>query len=486
MSYVIHWFRKDLRLKDNKAFYEACASGHQVLCLYIHDQNDPYSAADAHLVWLHHSLLSLKTSLESKSIRLLIKKGNPKDVFEEIFQTGRPETIYCNERYDNYSRKVDATLKYACEEKRVKLHTHHSNMFSDPNTAVDKNGKYFTEFRDYWAHINKIASPRGLYPVPSKIKAYPYTIHGLEVGDLNLLTSYHVKEAMKNHWKAGEAAAASRLKTFLKSKIQKYSAEKSFPSMECSSKLSPHLNFGEISPFQILEECNALIQKSSVKGIEGNVESFIKDICMGEFCQYSLYHVAEFNHLLNNEIRDNFPWVENQMFLTAWKEGKTGYPIIDAAMRQLQAMGFMHSVVESAAAVFLTQDLRIHAEEGIKWYYKNLFGLDIAINTYNWYNAAGLMQKSSSPFKSFNPTILSSKIDKEGKYIKTWLPELKKLPTKYIHAPSKAPAAILKKAGIALGTNYPMPVVDHTKAAKETLSMLKARAKSPAKAPIVI
>jgi deoxyribodipyrimidine photo-lyase len=476
MSYVIHWFRKDLRLKDNKALYEACQSGRPVMCVYIHDQSDPYSAAEAHNAWLHHSLSSLKASLESKSIRLLIKKGNPKEVFEEILQQGRPDAIYCNERYDNHSRKVDATVKYICEERKIRFHTCHSNMFSDPNAIVDKKGKYLMDFKDYWSQINKITAPRALYPAPSKIKPFSYTTHGVEIADLNLLTSFHAKEAMKNHWKAGEAAAAACLKTFLKSKIQKYSKEKSIPSAECSSKLSPHLNFGEISPFQVLDECNRLIERSSSKTIGDEVEEFIKDMAMGQFCQYSLYHTAEINHLLKTEVSQSFPWVENQGLFSAWKEGRTGYPLIDAAMRQLQAMGFMHSTGESAAAIFLTQDLRIHAEEGIRWYYKNLFGLDLGINIYNWYAAAGLLQNNFSPLKNFNPTLLSARLDKEGKYIKTWVPELKKLPAKYIHAPSKAPAAVLKKAGIELGKNYPMPVVDHTKVAKETLAMLKARA----------
>ena len=478
MSYVIHWFRKDLRLKDNKALYEACQSGRPVMLVYIHDQNDPYTAADAHSVWLHHSLSSLKASLETKSMRLLIKKGNPKEVFEEIFQQGRPDAIYCNERYDNYSRKIDSTIKYICQERKIKFHSHHSNMFCDPNSVVDKNGKFAAEFKEFWSEINKITSPRVPYPVPSKMKAYSYTTHGIEIGDLNLLSSYHAKEAMSAHWKAGEAAAQLRLKAFLKNKIDRYSEEKGIPAAECSSKLSPHFNFGEISPFEVLDACNKMIEKSSSKTLSHEVEEFVKDMAMGQFCQYSLYHIAEINHILNSEMIQHFPWVENQTLFTAWKEGKTGYPLIDAAMRQLAATGFMHSAAESASAMFLTQDLRIHAEEGIKWFYKNLFGLDLAINAYKWYAAAGLIQNQAAPFKNFNPTTLAAKIDKEAKYIKTWLPELKKLPAKYALEPSKAPAAVLKKAGVVIGQTYPAPVVDHAKIAKETLAMLKARASS--------
>ncbi|MDN3505367.1 MAG: deoxyribodipyrimidine photo-lyase [Rhabdochlamydiaceae bacterium] len=471
MSYVIHWFRQDLRLKDNPALHDACKSGYPVLLLYTHDENSPYKNGDAHNVWLHHSLLSLKESLDAKNFKLLIMKGSSTEVFKKILSYGKPQSVYYNECYDSYTRDADQRVSYLLEENNIHCHRYHGNVFIDPDHILEDNGSYYTDFLAYWNALNKQCNPKPICSFP-KAKPHPYSIPCLDIEDLALLTSYHWKEYFSKYWKAGEASAIKRVREFYKYNAKHYPKDKVYPGTDCSSKLSCHLHFGEVSPWQILEEGNKWIEKSKEKNASKAVECFIKDIATREYSQYMLYHRPEMETSPIRDELNNFPWAENQHYFNAWKQGMTGYPIVDAAMRQLMSMGWCHSRARIIAATFLLQDLKIHWQEGQKWYLKNLFDADIASNAYNWQLMAWNESTTLPYYCAFSPEKESKHHDPKCEYIKRWIPELKNLPVKYMHAPWKAPKEVLKKAGVILDQTYPLPIIDHNVVAKETLKLL--------------
>ncbi|MCF7852320.1 MAG: DNA photolyase family protein [Simkaniaceae bacterium] len=480
MSYVIHWFRNDLRLKDNQALYEASKSGYPILLVYIYDEDSLYTQADAHRVWLYHSLIELKASLENLNLSLVIKKGSPKKIFHEIIKEAKPYAIYYNDVYEHHDLKNAQDLRYLCEEHGTLIQHFHGNLIAHPDAIKNSNGTFINHFTPFWNAINHKYSPRALYPLP-KIERFSSSVSSLDIEDLNLPSSYHWNEHIKKHWKVNETHAQKKLNHFLKTKVNHYIEHRQYLGKPCSSELSAYLHFGEIGPYQIIDACNAHINRSKIKGIERQLEAFIKDLALREFAYYLLYHQYEMKKNPLEHEETPFHWTENTYYFNAWKKGITGFPIVDAAMRQLLEMGWMPTQARLLTASFLVKDLKIHREEGEHWFFKNLFDADIANNLFNWQFSAQCGNRFEPFLKTYHVEQQSKKTDPDGEYIKTWIPELKKLPSKYIHAPHKAPAAVLKKAKIILGETYPMPIIDLNESAKKTLKQLQEKAKQKKK-----
>ena len=474
MTYNIHWFRSDLRLHDNLALAQCCNTGHPVLFVYIHDPSSPYSDAEAHNVWLHYSLAKLRDQLDQHSHRLLFMRGDAKDCFQEILKHGKPRALYYNECYDEVARKAEQDVHLLLEEKKVTCYRYHGNLFAHPDKIQCGEGRYYDSYAPFFKALDKHSEERPLFPFP-KAKAHPYTVHGLDLDDLTLIHSYHWNEYLPKYWKVGEAAALKSLRSFLKKYLSNYTKSRYYPGDHSTSTLSPHLAFGELSPYQVLHEVNNMVEKD--EALYPEAQNFIYDLCKREFSNYLLYHKPDLPHnTINEEYTDHF-WTENQYLFHAWKKGLTGYPIVDAAMRQMSQMGWCHARARIIASSFLVKDLKIHWREGQHWYFKNMFDADLAANAFNWQCATGCSSDCDPLYKAFNPVLHSEKYDPNGDYIRKWIPELAKLPTRYLHAPWKAPKAELKKANVNMGETYPMRIVDHAKVAKETLKALHARAK---------
>ena len=476
MTYAIHWFRNDFRLKDNIALSQCCNSGYPVMFIYIHDPNHPYKEADAHNVWLHHSLVKLSNDLEKKGYTLLIMEGKPLDCFKQIVKKAKPHALFYNECYDEANRKAEQDVHLFMDEKKILRYRYHGNLFCHPDRLQQEDGTYYEHFDLFWDQLNETCEERPLYPFV-KAQAYPYKIHGVEVGDLNLIHSYHLDQDLKKHWKVGEDHALKWLRSFTKSKLTHYTKNRSTPSLDYTSRLSPYLNFGQISPYQVLHEVNDALEWVPEK----EAKAFIRDIALREFSQYLLYHEPEMPHRPMKEEFVDYHWTENQHFFQAWKKGQTGYPIVDAAMRQLSSMGWCHPKARIIASSFLVKDLNIHWQEGQFWFFKNLFDADLATNSFNWQRMMGCWHDDQAHYQRFDPALESAKCDPKGEYIKKWVPELAKLPLSYMHTPWKAPAALLKKANITLGNDYPIRVIEHNKVAKEALKMLHSRSKNSPK-----
>jgi deoxyribodipyrimidine photo-lyase len=267
-------------------------------------------------------------------------------------------------------------------------------------------------------------------------------------------------------------SAHEQLKTFLQATADSYESSRDRPSIRGTSRLSPYLHFGQIGPRTIWHECRRLQSRNKLQESSG-IDTFLKEIGWREFAYHLMYH---FPQTIDEPLRPeftSFPWRDDKSALRAWQRGMTGFPIVDAGMRELWATGWMHNRVRMIAASFLVKDLLISWKEGAAWFWDTLVDADLANNTLGWQWTAGCGADAAPYFRIFNPILQSQKFDPAGEYLKRWLPELKRLPEKWIHAPWTAPSEILCTAGVSLGENYPYPIVDHAEARDRALAALK-------------
>ena len=282
---------------------------------------------------------------------------------------------------------------------------------------------------------------------------------------------------MAKEWKPGEAGASKRLKTFVKDPIETYKEARDYPSVQATSKLSPHLHLGEISPRQAYHAARTKLASTSGSSEKNNINHFINEVLWREFGHHLIYHFPKTPDQPLREKYAAFPWIDHTKItgraaLAAWQQGQTGYPIIDAGMRQLWHTGWMHNRVRMVVASFLVKHLLITWHEGAKWFWDTLVDADLANNTLGWQWAGGCGADAAPYFRIFNPMTQGEKFDAEGDYVKQWCPELKDVPKKYIHKPWECPPLELQAAGVTLGEDYPPPIVDHKEARERALAAL--------------
>jgi len=333
----------------------------------------------------------------------------------------------------------------------------------EPTQGLNKQALPFKGFTPFWRHCvaNMDLSP--LLDEPSSIEVIQGDIPSEELASWRLLpTKPDWSAGFYDRWQPGEEAAQQRWSDFLTSTVDKYKEGRDFPAQDNTSYLSPHLAFGEISPKQIWFETQEAIANQEISSDNG--AKFLAEIGWREFSRYLLVH---FPHLIEspfNQRFEDFPWQSDKRLLRAWQKGLTGYPIVDAGMRELWHTGYMHNRVRMVVASFLTKHCLTHWREGMDWFWDTLLDADIANNTASWQWASGCGADAAPFFRIFNPILQGEKFDKEGVYIKKWVPELSELPSKFIHKPWEADGLTLSSAGITLDVNYPAPVVDHKEA----------------------
>lgn len=463
---IIVWLRRDLRLADNPALHCAVSSGKPVIALYIYETDLSRKTGGASDWWLHHSLTSLSKDLSDAGITLHIRKGIAGDEIDTLINASGAEHIVWNRRYKKGDRDRDADIKSVLKNKNIAVETFRANLLSEPWEVETKSGgHYYKVFTPYWraakAQFN-VAEP---IKAPEVIKPYDNLRGGMDVADLKLLpNSPDWGAKMQPFWQPGEAGAAASLQEFLDGPVEDYAEARDRPDQDGTSRLSPHLAFGEISPRQIWDAC---------KDNEYTSRKFLAEIGWREFSYVLLFH----NHNLESENFksdfDNFEWDTNPEGLKAWQFGKTGYPFVDAGMRQLYQTGWQHNRVRMVTASFLIKHLLLDWREGEKWFHDTLVDADPASNAASWQWVAGSGADASPYFRIFNPFTQGEKFDPNGDYVRKYVPELAKLPKKYIHRPWEAPPHILSQAGVKLGVDYPKPIVDHTEARERALAAYK-------------
>ncbi len=465
---TIVWFRSDLRVADNAALLAASQNGHETICLYVLDDAADESTryGEAQRWWLHHSLIALSNSLRDLGAQLVLRRGDPGSVIKQIIAETSARSVFWNRRYATSHIDRDSALKSALKQSGLDVRTYDGALLHEPTLLKTGSGGPYRVYSPFWRAFSAGPEPRDPAPAPVSIKAFSGSLQSDDIENWQLLpTNPNWATGIAEEWTPGEAGARQRLDEFLDGPIENYGEGRDIPGKNSTSKLSPHLTFGEISPFQVWAATNTR-QPDHTK----DKEKFRKEIVWREFSYHLLVNFKDLRNKNFNTTFDGFPWRENADHLHAWQMGKTGYPIVDAGMRQLWQTGWMHNRVRMVVGSFLVKHLLIDWRQGESWFWDTLVDADPAANTASWQWIAGSGADAAPYFRVFNPIIQGQKFDSDGAYVKAFCPELADLPQKYLHKPWEAPAPVLADAGIRLGETYPLPIVDHTTARNRALA----------------
>lgn len=465
-SPIIVWFRRDLRIADNPALFEAAKTGRPVICLYIFETDKARALGGASLWWLHHSLTSLANDLSTIGAKLILRKGAASDVLQDVIAQSGAGAVYWNRRYDKPERDRDAALKERLSEAGLEVKSYRANLLSEPWTVKTKTDNYYKVFTPYWRaaqdHIDT-AAPLG---VPPNLEAFGGGIISETLAAWDLLPAApDWGSKMNPHWQIGSQGAHKALADFVDGPVKEYPEARNRPDIETgTSKLSPHLAFGEISPKQIWHAC---------KHDLATAKKFLAEIGWREFSYVLLYHNPELATENFKPAFNAFEWDNDEAALLRWQQGQTGYPFVDAGMRQLWQTGWQHNRVRMVTASFLIKHLLIDWREGERWFHDTLVDADPASNAASWQWVAGSGADAAPYFRIFNPFTQGEKFDPNGDYVRRFVPELARLPNKFIHRPWEAPKLVLLEAGVRLGETYPKPIVDHKFARERALEGYK-------------
>lgn len=461
------WFRSDLRLADNPALRAAAASGRPLIAVYVHDDENAgdWKRGGASRWWLHHSLQSLKASLEAMGGGLLLKSGRADVILPALAEETGAEAVYWNRVYEPWAIARDKRIKTQLTDTGIDARSFKAGLIVEPWEISTKQGAPYRVFTPFWKALRAGHAPADPASAPDTLR-FAAAPAGEALEDWGLLpTQPDWAGGLRERWQVGEAAAHAALNTFIAERLEGYDSARDKPAETGTSRLSPHLHFGEISPRQVWHAV-----KQSPLGQSEDADSFLSEIAWREFSHNLLYHFPHFPDANFQPRFDGFDWTGTDAEFKAWTQGLTGYPIVDAGMRQLWHTGWMHNRVRMIAASFLIKDLLIHWRRGEDWFWDTLVDADLANNAAGWQWVAGSGADAAPYFRIFNPVSQGEKFDPNGDYVRKWIPELAKLPRRVIHAPWTADRATLAQAGVTLGKDYPKPIVDHAEARKRALS----------------
>jgi deoxyribodipyrimidine photo-lyase len=467
---ALFWFRDDLRLSDNPGLTAAAPRERPVALLYVledgRDGTRPLGSATRW--WLHHSLTSLSQDIERRGGRLIIRKGRASRIVPEVASAVGAAVVHWNRRY-GLPASVDDRIERSLQRKRIAVETHKASLLFEPDEIRSKSGAAFQIYSAFWRAALG-GDPRPPIAAPKSFTGAGDT-EGATIDSLGLLpTAPNWAAGIGAVWQPGEAGARDMIESFVEDRLSRYARGRDEPGIDGSSMLSPYLRFGEISPFQVWK---------AVSGKASGAAKFLSELGWREFA----YHVlAQYPTMATDNLRDSFdafPWEEPFAGdIWTWRRGRTGYPIVDAGMRQLWQTGWMHNRVRMIVASFLTKHLLIDWRIGEEWFWDTLVDADPANNPFNWQWVAGSGMDAQPYFRIFNPILQGEKFDPEGAYVRKWVPEIATLPDRFIHRPWKASPVELAAAGIELGKTYPEPLVDHAAARERALAAFKEMQRS--------
>ena len=471
---IILWFRHDLRLGDNHALKRALAEGGPVIPVFVLDDATPHKwrAGGASRWWLHYSLAALARDLDAIGSRLVLRRGNAVDVVAKLALECKARAVHVSRAYQPWAARVELELKQRLDKDGVAFRRFAGTLLFEPEAVRTKEGGPFRVYSPFWraaaekAEIPQPESRPQSMPAPAK---WPKS-ETLEHFDL-LPTKPDWAGGLAETWTPGEAGAAARLTTFLQSALGGYADDRNRPDLPATSRLSPHLAFGEISPATLWHAAHDFAYRKPT--LQKGLEVFAKELVWREFSYHLLSHWPTLPDANFRPEFDLFPWLNAPHHLEAWQRGQTGYPIVDAGMRELWHTGYMHNRVRMITGSFLVKDLMLPWQAGATWFWDTLVDADLASNSASWQWVAGSGADAAPYFRVFNPTLQGAKFDPNGVYVRRWVPELTGLPDDALHRPWEAPSMVLRAAGVELGRNYPHPIVDHAQARDRALAAFK-------------
>ena len=459
-----------LRTHDNPALEQAVARGEAVIAVFVLDEEDARPLGGASRWWLHHSLTKLQECLAALNILLILRRGREQDIIQSLVLETNAGAIFWNRSYEKQGVALGTSIKQWAHDNNLIAKSFNGALLHEPHAFKTKAGGYFKVFTPFWKAYLRTHEP---LPIAEKQAASTKPVHlpasdALEDWQL-LPKNPDWAEEFAKLWTPGEKGAAKTLTTFLQNNIKNYKHGRDIPSQQNTSTLSAHLRFGEISPRQIWHKVKAAALNSGAN----NSDKFLAEIGWREFAHHLLYHNQNLQSENYNAKFDHFSWYQGNdhgALLKAWQRGQTGYPIVDAGMRQLWQTGWMHNRVRMIVGSFLVKHLLIDWRHGEEWFWDTLLDACPANNTASWQWIAGCGADAAPYFRIFNPILQGEKFDKSGEYVRRFVPELEKLPPKIIHKPWTASPEDLNQYGVTLGENYPKPVIDHAFARQRALS----------------
>ena len=456
-SVVIVWFRQDLRLHDNRALSAAAATGHPILPVFIYDQQraSEWPLGEASRWWLYHSLAALNEKLSGN---LNFFKGDTNDTLALLTKEHSVSQVFWNKVYEPEVLRADLNTQDMLNSLEVKTSCFDGAYLYPPGSILKDDQ---TPYKVFTAFYKKAYATRSAeFPEENiSLKDLNWVKHenATTLDQMQLMPSGPWIDKFNPYWEPGEDGATKQFNQFVGEGLSDYKKGRDFPSLPNVSRLSPHLHFGEIS---VAHMWNNVKLVRDTQGVGNDAEHFLRELVWREFSANLLFHFPDLPEENLNRKFDEFSWIEDDQALQRWQKGQTGYPIVDAGMRQLWETGYMHNRVRMIVASFLIKNLLIHWRRGEEWFWDTLVDADLANNSASWQWVAGSGADAAPFFRIFNPVTQGEKFDPDGSYVRAYVPEIAKLPNKYVHKPWETPPLLLTEAGITIGDDYPSPIVD--------------------------
>jgi deoxyribodipyrimidine photo-lyase len=469
---VIVWFRLDLRVVDNPALSAAAHESSSVLPVYILDDSaDDGPLGGAGRWWLHHSLAALESRLSALGAPLVLLRGNAEQEVAGLVRRTGARAVYWNRRYEPRAIARDRAVKARFSDDGIVARSFNASLLFEPWTVATASGDWYKVFTPFWKACLARPEPERPLPAPDRLNGFEAAPGGERLVDWRLLPEEPDWAAgFRDAWRPGEQGANDALERFLLEKLSGYEALRDIPGAEATSCLSPYLHWGEIGPRQVWHAVMSRLHTANAIAPEGAAWKYLAELGWREFSYHLLYHFPDLPRHNFRPAFDDFPWGGDDRLYRAWTRGQTGFPVVDAGMRQLWATGWIHNRVRMVAASFLVKDLLADWRRGMHWFEDTLVDADLASNAASWQWVAGSGADAAPYFRIFNPVLQGEKFDPDGSYVRRWIPELAQLPDRWIHRPWEAPEAVREAAGLRLSQDYPLPCVDHAEARRRALA----------------
>mgnify|MGYP002778965955 CR=1 FL=1 len=468
---VIVWFREDLRLADHPALTAAANSGAPVIPLYVLDtspERRPFGGAS--LWWLDKSLRALEADLRTRGVRLVLRRGPALDVVSAVATEAGAAAVFWTQGVEAWARAQDQALSAELRAAGIAPEPRFGGFLVDPVSVRSKSGGPFRVYAAFRRAVAPAFGAEAPLPAPERLPAPPAWPASDKLDAWGLHPTEPDWSKGFSDWRPGEAGARERLDRFLREALLTYGEHRNLPHVEGTTRLSPHLRFGEISPRTVI--CAARAAASARPELQAAEEKLSFEVAWREFHHHLLADNPDMADRALRPAFERFPFRQAPDELRAWRRGRTGYPIVDAGLRQLWITGWMHNRVRLIAASFLVKHLLIDWREGERWFWDTLVDADPANNPASWQWVAGAGIDAAPYFRIFNPVTQGERFDPEGAYVRRWVPELARLPASAVHAPWTASPEALAAAGVELGRTYPRPMVDHAAARRRALAAL--------------
>ena len=472
-SPIIVWFRNDLRIHDNPALYHASLNGNPIIPLFILDKDAmdrDYGAAQK--LWLHYALNSLREEFKKFDLDLIVRQGNTLEILDSIIKETNAVGVYWNRHYERWQIERDDNIKSSLLRREIDAHSFKANLLFEPWEIESGSGSPYKVFTPYYKkcmyHMDNLPPP---LPKLGVIKTVEHKLDIGNISTLKLLPNIKWDKKIKDNWDISEDGAWLKLNSFLKKCLDNYKDGRNIPSVDKTSQMSPYLRWGMISPLSIWHETTLYSQANDVP--EAQYKSYLREIIWREFTHHLLYYNPDMKDKPIQSKFTDFPWDYNRSYLEAWQSGCTGYPIVDAGMRQLWQTGWMHNRVRMIVGSFLVKHLLQPWQSGEKWFWDTLVDADPANNTAGWQWIGGCGADAAPYFRIFNPMTQGEKFDAYA-YVRKYVPEISDLSDKFLMRPWEAEKDLLSRNKIILGETYPKPIISHKEGREKALAAFEA------------